>query len=132
MRKIKLLVLVSVLIVSAALFSGCANKILYGTWQMTETIDAETGESEEPMFMNMMVFTVNRDGTVMLMDSLFGTFEKDGNEYEFTYDLDDDEDPKYESGAWELIGTDLYLYDENKPLIYHFVAVTRETDDEQE
>lgn len=131
MRKIKLLVLISVLIASVALFSGCANKILYGTWQMTETISAETGESTEPMFKNMMVFTVNRDGTVMLMDSLFGTFEKDKNEYEFTYDVDEGEEAQTETGAWELIGTDLYLYDDNQPYIYHLVAVTRETDEDK-
>ena len=111
------------------MFTGCANQILYGTWQLQETVDAETGDSEEPMFANMMVFTINRDGTVTFLDEVFGTYEKDGNEFTFTYAVDEGEEPKYESGAWELLGTDLYIYDDNKPLIYHFAAVTKNATD---
>ena len=128
MKKIKILVLVSVLVMAVLLFSGCANKILYGSWQLKETINMDTNESQEPMFANMMVFTIQKDGTVLLMDSEFGTYEKDGSEFIFTYDTDEGEEPKYETGAWELIGTDLYIYDETKPYTYHLVAVTRNND----
>jgi hypothetical protein len=130
MRKIKILALISVLILGVLLFTGCANKILYGSWQLKETINAETGEAEEPaMFANMMVFKINRDGTVEFLDKTFGTYEKKGSEFTFDYVVDEGEEAKSESGAWELIGTDLYIYDESKPLIYHLVAVT--TKDEQ-
>lgn len=128
MKKLKMLALISVLAVGIVLFSGCANKVLYGTWQMTETINADTNESSEPMFVNMMVFTINKDGTVLFVDKVFGTYEKKGSEFLFTYAVDEGEEPKYESGAWELIGTDLYIYDETKPYIYHFVAVTKNDD----
>ena len=126
MRKIKVLVLVFALIASVSLFSGCANKILYGTWQLQETIDAETNESEAPMFANMMVFTINKDGTVVFLDKVFGTYEMDRNEFVFTYTLDEEseEEPEVVSGAWELIGTDLYIYPDDTPAIYHLAAVS--------
>jgi hypothetical protein len=110
-------------------FSGCANKVLYGTWQLKETINSETGESQEPMFGNMMVFTINKDGTVTFIDDVFGTYEKDRNEFTFTYTADEGEEAQTVSGAWELLGTDLYIYDDSQPYTYHLVAV-KTTDDE--
>ena len=130
MKRYKLLALVLAFAAAAFIFSGCANKVLYGTWQVTETINAETGESQEPMFANMMVFTINRDGTVMFADNVFGTYEKDRNEFTFTYAADEGEEETTVSGAWELLGTDLYIYDEDQPYIYHLVAVTT-SDDQQ-
>lgn len=131
MKKIKLLILASILILSFILFTGCANNILYGTWQMTETINADTGEAQDPgMFANMMVFTINKDGTVIFLDKVFGTYEKDGGEFTFTYTVDEGEEPKYESGGWEIIGTDLYIHDDKTPLIYHFVSVLQTDDNE--
>ena len=129
MRKFKILAVISVLVLGTLLFTGCANKILYGSWQLKETINAETDESEDPgMFANMMVFTINRDGTVDFLDKTFGTYEKNGSEFTFEYAVDEGEEAKSESGAWELIGTDLYIHDDSKPLIYHFVAVTKADD----
>ena len=130
MKRYRLLALVLALAATAVIFSGCANKVLYGTWQVKETINVETGESQEPMFANMMVFTINRDGTVMFAGDVFGTYEKDRNEFTFTYTVDEGEEAQTVSGAWELLGTDLYIYDEDQPVAYHLVAV--KTTDEQQ
>ncbi len=131
MKRYKLLALVLALAATAVIFSGCANKVLYGTWQLKETISVETGESQEPMFANMMVFTINRDGTVTFADDVFGTYEKDRNEFTFTYSVDEGEEATVVSGAWELLGTDLYIYDDSQPYTYHLVAV-KPTDEQQQ
>ncbi len=127
MKKTTMFAIIIVAIINLLIFSGCASKVLYGSWQFTETIDAQTGESQEPVFSNVitMVFTINNDGTVYFMDNLFGTYEKKGKEFTFTYKSKEGDEPNHVSGAWELIGTDLYIYDDNKPLIYHLVTVQK-------
>jgi hypothetical protein len=114
------------LIVTSVLFTGCANQVLYGTWQLAEVIDAETMQPEDQsgdMFFNLMAFTINRDKTVTFLDSEFGTFTKSRNEFVFTYATIGEEEKTTQSGAWELIGGDLYIYVDDAPLIYHFVRV---------
>ncbi len=127
MKKFKILLIVASLLVSAFAFTGCSEKnVLYHSWQMQATIDAETKEETEPMFANMMVFTINKDGTVDFLDDVFGTYEKDRNEFVFTY-VEDEDDPESTpepiSGGWEIIGNELYIYPDTDPVIYKFAAV---------
>lgn len=134
MKKSRILVLIIALLLSLVLFSGCAKNLLYNTWQLQEIVDAETKEGEEPMFANMMVFTINKDGTVYFMDSLFGTYEMDRNEFTFTYTQDEDDEestPEQVVGAWEIIGSELFIYPDSDPVYYYFAAVET-TEDEEE
>jgi hypothetical protein len=125
MRKFIITAVVIVILISV-LFAGCANQILYGTWKMTETINAKTFESSEPMFANMMVFRIYKNGTVEFLDEEFGTFTKSRNQFTFieTSDEDDDDEELLKvSGAWELDGGDLYIYPDETPVIYHLVRL---------
>jgi hypothetical protein len=142
MKKSRILVIILALLLSLVLFSGCKKNLLYNTWQLQEIVDAETKEGEEPMFANMMVFTINKDGTVYFMDSLFGTYEMDRNEFTFTYEQDEDDSeenseedsentPEQVTGAWEIIGSELYIYPDSDPVYYYFAAVET-TEDEEE
>ncbi len=133
MKKTKILLVVTALLLSSFIFSGCTQNILYNTWQLQETIDAETKESSQPMFANIMVFEIKKDGTVVFMDKVFGTYEKSRNEFTFTYAEDEEnpeDTPEQVSGGWEIIKNDLYIYPDTDPVIYKFAAVV--TDDTAE
>ena len=110
------------------IFSGCASQVLYGSWQLSETIDANTLEVQNnanDMFSSMLVFTINRDKTVTFLDQEFGTFQKSRNEFTFTYTVEQGEEAKVQTGAWELSGMDLHIWLDEQPVIFHFVRVMK-------
>ena len=126
MKKSIVFIILFALILSSFLFTGCANKVLYGTWKLQETINANTMQQEASsagMFANMMYFTINRDGTVTFLNQEFGTFTKSRNEFTFTYNQLEDEEPEVETGAWELDGGNLRIWLDDTPVIYNFVRV---------
>jgi len=113
---------------SCVLFTGCANQVLYGTWKLTDTIDAETLQPLDQsanMFANMMVFTINKDKTVTFLDKEFGVFTKSRNEFTFTYTTKEGEEEKIQTGAWELNGSELNIWVDDTPLIYRFSRVEK-------
>lgn len=122
MKRNFILLILMIAIMSLMLFSGCASKVLYGSWQVKETINLETGEGQAPMFANIMVFTINKDGTVYFADKEFGTYTKDRNEFYFV-ETSDKEEKMEVSGAFELDGGDLYIYPDDAAVKYHLVAV---------
>jgi hypothetical protein len=126
MKKTIVFITLIVILLSTFLFTGCANQVLYGTWQLTETIDANTLRSESTtnsIFANIMVFKINRDKTVTFLDSEFGTFTKSRNEFTFTYMVEEGAEAKVETGAWELDGGTLRIWLDAEPVIYQFIRV---------
>ncbi len=127
MKKYVIIFIVIIALFSTVFFTGCANRVLYGTWQLKETINAETFESTTPMFANIMVFTVNRNGTVTFIDKEFGTFTKSRNEFRFI-ETSDEEEYMDITGAWELNGGDLYIWPDDIPVFYHLVAIQKKAE----
>jgi|GEM_PF-5305069 len=116
-RSISALLVLAMVIASAFAFTGCAERILYGEWKMVQTGDPETGEFKDYDFLFPIVLEVRRDGTIYMMDSLFGTYEKKGHEFEFWFD-EKGEKGELITGGWELIGSDLYIYPDKEAVIY--------------
>ena len=126
MKKTIIIITILLVLVSSALFLGCANQVLYGSWKLSETIDANTMQAQdasESMFSNVLIFKINRDKTVTFLDKEFGTFTKSGNEFTFAYTATEGEQAQIETGAWELNGVNLRIWIDSAPMIYDFVRV---------
>lgn len=127
MKKKFLTLIIIMTLLGSIFFTSCSNQMLYGSWQLIETINAETGQGEAPMFANMMVFTINKDKTVTFLDKEYGKFTKSRNEFHFeqTSDIGEKMDV---SGAWEIIGSELFIYPDDLAVQYHFVKVQKQVE----
>lgn len=125
-RRILALAVLIMVAASAFLLIGCANKMLYGSWKLVQSADADTGEFKDYDFMFPIVLEIKSDGTVWMLGSLFGTYEKEGREYKFWYD-NDGEKGELLTGGWEMIGAELFIYPDDIPVIYKFSRLTDPT-----
>lgn len=130
MKRKLILYIFAIAITSMLIFSGCGKNALYGSWQMKEIIDLKTGEANAPMFANIMVFKINKDGTVDFADKEFGTYTMDRNEFHFV-EISDKEEKMDMTGAFRLDGADLYISPDDLEVEYHLVAVVEKDEDKE-
>ncbi|MCK5129032.1 MAG: hypothetical protein KAQ68_04205 [Clostridiales bacterium] len=124
MRKTTTFLVIIMILLGIIVFSGCTNQVLYGSWQLQETTNLESGMSDTPMFQNIMVFTINKDGTVFFVNKKFGEYTKSRNDFHFVQ-TSDSETMLDMHGAWEIIGGDLYIRPNDTPVEYHFAKVVK-------
>ncbi len=121
MRKFRSGVVVVLALASiCALLSGCANKLLYGQWNLVGT-ELQDGSNLEAYPINVTL-ELRRDGSAYMYDTLFGTVKRDGYHFELTT-LSTGE---VISGTWTLVDTYLLVYPDNSEMVYRFQAVNRE------
>ena len=121
MRKVRaglavLLALVSV----CAVLSGCADKLLYGQWNLVGT-ELQDGSNLEPYPINVTL-EFRRDGGAYMYDTLFGTLKRKGYRFELTT-LSTGE---VMTGSWTLVDTYLLVYPDDSEMVYRFQAVNRD------
>ncbi len=110
-----LLALASVCLV----LSGCADKLLYGQWNLVGT-ELQDGSNLEPYPISVTL-ELKRDGSAYMYDTLFGTLKRNGYRFELTT-LSTGE---VITGTWTLVDTYLLVYPDNSEMVYRFQAVNR-------
>lgn len=109
-----------VVLMVGMIFTGCANEVLYGKWRVAQVGDPETMQGQEPMF--PITIAINKDGTIDMLDSPFGEFTKDRQQFEFKQTSDVGDDKMEITGAWELkktnTGIELYIFPDEQKVYY--------------
>jgi len=120
MKRAAAIILLAI-VLSVALFSGCAAQRLYGYWMLSYIGDEYGGErSEYPL---PLYFEIKSDGTVNMAGDVFGHFKRKGSTFTFKYASDDV--TTVESGAYELNSDgELVIYMDDRPMS---VILTRPT-----
>lgn len=121
MRKLRTVVVALLLVAGVCTaLSGCANKLLYGQWNLVGT-ELQDGSNLEPYPINVTL-ELRRDGSAYMYDTLFGTLKRHGYRFELTT-LSTGE---VITGSWTLVDTYLLVYPDNSEMVYRFQAVNRE------
>lgn len=128
-RYVGIFATILVVLMVSMIFTGCANQVLYGKWRLYKVGDPETMQGQDPMF--PVSITLNKDGTVDMLDSPFGEFTKNRQEFEFKQTSDSDEEDKMEmTGGWEMkktqTGVELYIYPDDQQVYYVFQRLADE------